>query len=61
MKQEELYQLINALKDCNDYLEGRMHSPILQSIAKQGADAEVTKYRETLLKDLEDSGLKIER
>lgn len=60
MTQDELTQIICALKDCNDYLEGRMHSPNLQRIAKQGADEAVKEYRQMLMMDLQDAGLVIE-
>lgn len=60
MTQNEFNQVVTALKDCNDYLEGRMHSAVLQSIAKQGADAAIIEYRKTLLLDLANAGLILE-
>lgn len=60
MTQDDLTQIVYALKDCNDYLEGRVHSEVLQQIAKKGADEAVKEYRQMLMLDLQDAGLIIE-
>lgn len=60
MTQNELTQVVYALKDCNDYLEGRVHSGVVQRIAKDGADKAVKEYRQMLMLDLQDAGLVIE-
>jgi hypothetical protein len=59
MNIQKLEEIIAELKDCQDYFQGKVHSPKLQQIAKEGAIKEVTAYKNTLLSVLSENGLNI--
>jgi hypothetical protein len=57
----EFYQVIEHIKSCNDYLEGKIHNGVIQQIAKDGAEKAVLEYREALHLDLAEAGLRLEK
>lgn len=61
MNREELIHILSRIKDCEDYLNGKVHGPEIKSIAQNGAMEAVIQYQVKLLTMLEESGLQIEK
>lgn len=51
--------IVRELKDCEDYLQGKVHTKDIQDIADVGAKQAVTAQRDKLLKQLMDAGLRL--
>lgn len=61
MNREDLIHVLSRIKDCEDYLNGKVHSEQVKMIAQNGAIEAVTEYQIKLFTILEENGLEIEK
>jgi len=60
MTEKELTEIVDMIKDCDNYLAGKQCSQNLNDIAKHAAKREVLLRRENLIDRFRDAGLRIE-
>jgi len=52
--------ILTELKECDNYLQGKVHDKAIAKIAKEAADYAVEDYKDTLIVELIEAGLDLE-
>ena len=59
LTRSELLEIMSLVRDCDDYLNGRKHSPAVAKLAEAAAARAVLERKTNLFQRLEGAGLRL--